>query len=79
MLLVAVSSGVIFSTGIRYSLATVLTTSVMINEVNTVLCTTRLSKGNGAKLKQFDLAFVNINMQENKWCRSENILSYVVW
>lgn len=65
MHLVAVSSGVISRTGIRCSLATVLTTSVMINEVNTALCT-RLSNGNGAKSKHLDPTEVNINKQENK-------------
>lgn len=76
VLLVAVSSGVISSTGIRCSLATVLTTSVMINEVITVLYTTRLSNGNGAKLKHLDPTLVSINKQENKGWRSGNILCY---
>jgi hypothetical protein len=74
--LVAVSSGVISSTGIRCSLATVLTTSVMINEVNTVLYTTRLSNGCGSKLKHLAPTLVSINKQENKGWRSENILCY---
>ena len=76
VLLVAVSSGVISSTGISCGLATVLTTSVMINEVNIVLYTTRLSNGNGAKLKHCDPTLVSINKQENKGWRSENILCY---
>jgi hypothetical protein len=76
VLLVAVISGVISSTGIRCSLATVLTTSLMINEVNAVLYTTRLSNENGAKLKHFDPTLVNINKQENEGRRSENILFY---
>jgi len=63
---VVVSSGVISSTGIRCGLATFLTMSLMINEVNTVLYTTRLSNGNGAKLKRFDPTLVIINKQENK-------------
>jgi len=50
--------------------------SVMINEVNTVLYTTRLSNGNGAKLKRFDPTLVSINKQENKGWRSENVLCY---
>lgn len=66
VLLVAVSSGVFSSTGIRCSLATIRTTSVMSNEVNTVLYIAWLSNGNGAKLKHFDPKLVNINKQENK-------------
>jgi hypothetical protein len=76
VLLVAVSSGVISSIGIRCSLATVLTTYVMINEVNTVLYTTRLSNGNDAKLKHFHPTLIKINKQESKGWRSENILYY---
>jgi hypothetical protein len=76
VLLVAVSFGVISSTGIRCSLATVRTTSVMINEANTVLYTEWLSNGNGAKLKHFDPKFIDINKQENKGRSSENILCY---
>jgi hypothetical protein len=78
VLLVAVSFGVISSTWIRCSLATVRTTSVMINEANTVLYTAWLSNGNGAKLKHFDPKFVHINKQEKKGRSSENILCYSV-